>query len=111
LLGYRNLYVHSLLGVGVGEPDERNVRKLHGHLARIKGEGRLRAVTSSLSTEQISEFKGYCRALSRFSQAIMDDLVDGDSWDLSELLDIEPPSLDKPEWPLPLNNAPAYLQA
>jgi hypothetical protein len=111
LLGYRNLYAHSLIGVGMGDTGAgTTIVKVHGFLMRIKGEGRLRVVSTPLTTEEVSAFKAYCLSLSNYARAIMEELDVSGEWDLSGMLGMPPPSLEKPTWPKTLQNSPSYLQ-
>jgi len=109
LLGYRNLYVHGLVGVaGPGLPAP--VGKVTGHIMQIKGGGRLKSMNRQVETAEIVEFKTSATDLFQYGVAIINYMGD-DLMTLPGMSEIIPPSVDKPAWPTPLQNAPSYHQA
>ena len=110
LIGHRNHYVHGLSGVSLSNHKPKNsIAQLDGMIVTIKGDGRLRSIVRQISLNDIVEFKNNCLNLSQYARAVMDELVE-EGWELECLLDIEPPSLQKPIWPKSLQNIPSYLQ-
>ncbi|MGN6817235.1 MAG: hypothetical protein ACTHJR_01030 [Sphingomonas sp.] len=108
LLGYRNLYVHGLIGVA-GPGLKAPVGKATGHIMQIKGGGRLRSMNRQIETAEIVEFKTNATDLFQYGVAIINYMGD-ELLTLPSMSDIIPPSLDKPIWPNPLQNAPSYHQ-
>lgn len=108
LLGYRNLYVHGLMAVGL-EREKGNVRILNGHVLQLKGRGRLRAEQRPVPISEITEFKERVMKLLDYAKAILRQLGQSD-FGLGEMLGMPEPSLEKPQWPATVKNSPHYLQ-
>lgn len=96
---HRNLYVHGLASLGMGEPDANNVKPMHGYIMTTKGRGRWKTIDLELPTTEISKFKDYCQKLLNYGKAITNHLGLADA--LEGMLGMPEPSLEMPEWPAP----------
>lgn len=105
ILGYRNLYVHSLMKTR-GDGRHEDTIELVGLLGQVKGKGRLRSMSRPVSQDEIAVFREHCRALSYYSMAIMRLL----SPETAAALTLPPTSLEKPNWPASLQEIPNFHQ-
>lgn len=109
LCQHRNLYVHGLMALAMGEPDANNVKPLHGRIMTMKGRGRLKAVEMNPPTADVTAFKDWCLRLSSYGEAIMRELGLSDDT-FQKMLEMPDPSLDQPEWPGPPEQQVYYVQ-
>lgn len=108
ILGWRNLYVHGLSAVALGETVGLN-RKLVGQVMTLKSDGRLKSIMRTVSMDEIADFVIHAKALSLYATAILHKLGMED-FGFSEMLGMPQPSLEKPNWPSAPQNTPCYLQ-
>lgn len=88
LLGYRNYYIHALMGIDAGI----------GGLLGLSAKGKLQYSSDSLSPEQIETISQNFRDLVAYGAAIQRDLGATGSGMLS-LLDSYATSPETPQWP------------
>lgn len=108
LLGWRNLYVHGMKAVVIGDTVGLT-RKMVGQIMMLRAGGRLKSINRKVELVEMQTFVGHAKALSSYASAILTALGMED-YGFSEMLEMPPPSLEKPDWPSAPQNSPYYLQ-
>lgn len=106
MLGYRNFYVHALYGTehnGLVPGDH------HGILFTQDGKGRARFFIRRLSAQELEAATSAIHKLIAYGAAIQKELgATGDRID--RLVQVYGASLERPDWPKPVEKTPLYLQ-
>lgn len=106
MLGYRNFYVHAYFGT---RPNPIDPAVSEGILFSQDGKGRVRYFNRALTEADLDAATAGIHALLAYGTAIQKELgATGDG--LDGLLQSYRASLEKPDWPPPVEKTPLYLQ-